>query len=231
MFVLMSQVKLDLISQQWLSIGLSGPHSADELQQALADYSLPSKPDEVQHPHNNLILTRLLGVHPRFLLTGSPETIQSLWERLDVHAAPVGEDAWALSDILAAVPTLDAQISDKFIPQMLNLQALNGLSFKKGCYPGQEVVARMHYLGKLKRHMRPISFQANTLPEPGTSLFSSNTTSGQGAGHLVNVRPAGNGQIQALAVIDNKTAEAGDIHVGADNGPIANMQPLPYSLE
>jgi folate-binding protein YgfZ len=154
-----------------------------------------------------------------------------LWERLDVHAAPIGEDAWALSDILAAVPTLDAQISDKFIPQMLNLQALNGLSFKKGCYPGQEVVARMHYLGKLKRHMRLISFQMTELPEPGTSLFSPNTTSGQGAGHLVNVRPAGNGQINALAVIDNNTVEHGDIRVGSDNGPVVSIQNLPYSLE
>jgi folate-binding protein YgfZ len=65
-----------------------------------------------------------------------------------------------------------AATRELFIPQMLNLQAVGGVSFKKGCYTGQEIVARMQYLGKLKRRLYRVKLDASDLPEPGTQLFS-----------------------------------------------------------
>jgi folate-binding protein YgfZ len=90
---------------------------------------------------------------PRFLVIADNETVTNLWNQ-EGEIVRSGQSAWRLADISAGVPSITAGVVEAFVPQMINLQLLDGLSFTKGCYPGQEIVARMHYLGKLKRHMR-----------------------------------------------------------------------------
>ena len=97
-----------------------------------------------------------------------------------------------------------------FIPQMLNLQAVGGVSFKKGCYTGQEIVARMQYLGKLKRRLYRLSLDAAQLPEPGTPLFAPSHNSS--IGEVVLAANAGQ-NIELLAVLQAEAAEAGDCSV------------------
>lgn len=115
-----------------------------------------------------------------------------------------------------------------FIPQMLNLQAVGGVSFKKGCYTGQEIVARMQYLGKLKRRLYRLQLAAGELPEPGTPLFS--PTHGSAIGEVVLAARAGQ-NIELLAVLQAEAAESGDIHLGALEGPSLQLLDLPYELD
>ena len=150
MFVLMSKVSFDDSSDTLVHIGVSGPTAIDQLSQHVKE--LPAQIDDMTQIDGYTII-KLPGLHPRFEIYGEMETIKTLWNKLDVHAAAIGSGPWSLLDILAGIPTIYPQTSEAFVPHMVNMQIINGVSFQKGCYAGQEIVARMQYLGKLKRQM------------------------------------------------------------------------------
>ncbi|MHC8399679.1 CAF17-like 4Fe-4S cluster assembly/insertion protein YgfZ [Pseudomonas sp. MDT1-17] len=135
---------------------------------------------------------------------------------------------WLLGQIRAGIGQVMPSTRELFIPQMLNLQAVGGVSFKKGCYTGQEIVARMQYLGKLKRRLYRLKLDANALPEPGTALFS--PTHGSSIGEVVLAALAEQ-NIELLAVLQAEAAEGGDIHLGALDGPALHLLDLPYKLD
>ncbi|MGV8886701.1 MAG: YgfZ/GcvT domain-containing protein [Pseudomonas sp.] len=135
---------------------------------------------------------------------------------------------WLLGQIRAGVGQVMPSTRELFIPQMLNLQAVGGVSFKKGCYTGQEIVARMQYLGKLKRRLYRLNLDAIELPEPGTPLFS--PTHGSSIGEVVLAARAEK-NIELLAVLQAEAAEGGDIHLGALDGPALHLLDLPYTLD
>ncbi|WP_426217283.1 YgfZ/GcvT domain-containing protein [Pseudomonas sp. DWRC2-2] len=135
---------------------------------------------------------------------------------------------WLLGQIRAGIGQVMPQTRELFIPQMLNLQAVGGVSFKKGCYTGQEIVARMQYLGKLKRRLYRLSLDASELPEPGTPLFSPSHNSA--IGEVVIAAKAGE-SIELLAVLQAEAADSGDVHVGTLEGPGLQLLDLPYTLD
>jgi folate-binding protein YgfZ len=146
-------------------------------------------------------------------------------------AAALGEgdlNQWLLGQVRAGIGQVMAGTRELFIPQMLNLQAIGGVSFKKGCYTGQEIVARMQYLGKLKRRLYRLQLAADELPEPGTALFS--PTHGSAIGEVVLAARDGQ-NIELLAVLQAEAAEGGDIHLGALEGPSLQLLDLPYELD
>lgn len=114
---------------------------------------------------------------------------------------------------------------------MVNLQLTNGVSFKKGCYTGQEIVARMQYLGKLKRRMYLAHVQSDTIPEPGDELFAADSSSGQGTGKIVNASPSPEGGYQVLAVVEISSQAKNKIHLGEKNGPTLEFAELPYPFQ
>lgn len=140
--------------------------------------------------------------------------------------APLND--WLLGQVRAGVGQVMAQTRELFIPQMLNLQAVGGVSFKKGCYTGQEIVARMQYLGKLKRRLYRVALAADTLPQPGTPLFS--PTHNSAIGEVVLGAQAGEG-CELLAVLQADAVEGGEIHVGEAQGPLLSLLSLPYELD
>jgi folate-binding Fe-S cluster repair protein YgfZ len=111
---------------------------------------------------------------------------------------------------------------------MLNLQAVGGVSFKKGCYTGQEIVARMQYLGKLKRRLYRLSLADKDVPEPGAALFS--PVHASSVGNVVIAARTAQG-VELLAVLQADAAESGDIHLGAADGPALQLADLPYQLD
>ncbi|MHC8325407.1 CAF17-like 4Fe-4S cluster assembly/insertion protein YgfZ [Pseudomonas sp. LB1P83] len=135
---------------------------------------------------------------------------------------------WLLGQVRAGIGQVMPSTRELFIPQMLNLQAVGGVSFKKGCYTGQEIVARMQYLGKLKRRLYRLTLDASELPEPGTQLFS--PSHGSSIGEVVLAANAGQ-NIELLAVLQAEAAEGGDIHLGALEGPALHLLDLPYQLD
>ena len=138
--------------------------------------------------------------------------------------------AWGLLEILTGLPSVYAANSEQFVPQMANLQLVDGVSFKKGCYPGQEIVARMQYLGTLKRRMYLGRIATDEPVLPGASLFSAGDGE-QAAGRVVDAQPHPDGGQAALAVLQISAAEAGDLHLGASDGPAFSLESLPYAFE
>ncbi len=149
---------------------------------------------------------------------------QSLWSSDTPNLAL---DAWRLRNIQSGFPTLQPATVEQFVPQMVNLQQAGGLSFKKGCYPGQEIVARMQYLGKLKRQMLRFSFEsdaegANEV-KAGDKVVAGDDSE---AGVIVDAVQHGS-QVELLAVMKLAVLDS-PLSV---SGHELSRQPLPYSLE
>ena len=228
MYVMRADVTLEDVSDNFLRIGISGEAAVDELQTVMSD--VPSEADKLRHS-GDITLLRVPGVLPRFeAYISSLETASKLWDSLNVRGAPVGESAWRLLEIRDGLPNIFAATSELFVPQMTNLQLLNGISFKKGCYPGQEIVARMQYLGTLKRRMYLGHVDTDQQPSPADSLFTG-TDSEQAVGRIVDAQPHPDGGQLLLAVMQIKVAEAGDMHLGSAEGPLMVLEPLPYAFE
>ena len=228
MFILMSKVSFDDSSDALQRIGVSGPNALAHLKDHIK--TLPEQLDDVSQSDNFTII-KLPGLHDRFEIIGEREDIQALWNKLDVHAAPIGSAPWALLDILAGQPTIYPETSEAFIPQMLNMHIINGVSFQKGCYTGQEVVARMQYLGKTKRQMYHVYIKTNDQVKPGDALFSAESTSGQGTGTVVDAQAdVVDGGYEALAVINISDAETGKLQLHDENGPDIELRSLPYAF-
>lgn len=227
MFVLRAKVTLEDASDTLVRIGIASPHGATELKDILGD--LPEDVDGAIH-NNGLTVIRLPGAQPRFEIAGEFAAAKDIWNKLSVHATPVGASVWDLLDIRAGIPTIYAATSEAFVPQMVNLHLVNGVSFKKGCYPGQEIVARMHYLGTLKRRMYLAHILSDTAPQPGDALYGSGTENTQSIGAIVTAQPAPEGGFDALAVMEIKAVENNSVHLRSSGGAALAFRELPYPL-
>lgn len=142
---------------------------------------------------------------------------------------PEGElNQWLLGQIRAGLGQVMPETRELFIPQMLNLQAVGGVSFKKGCYTGQEIVARMQYLGKLKRRLYRLALPGDALPVPGTALFAPSHNSAIGEVVLAARTQQG---VELLAVLQAEAVEGGELHLETLEGPTLQLLDLPYQLD
>jgi folate-binding protein YgfZ len=165
---------------------------------------------------------------PRYLwLTTAANATAALPALKD--ALPLGgNQAWHLAAVHAAVPQVTAKTQEQFVPQMVNLELLGGVNFKKGCYPGQEIVARSQYLGKLKRRMALATID-NAAALAGQEVFST-ADPDQPCGMIVNA--AVNGVGGADALIEMKLASLeDDVHLGSAGGAKVSFLPMPYPLD
>ena len=165
----------------------------------------------------------------RWLLALDPATAVSRWQALAATARPVGLAAWQWLEIAAGQPRVVAATQEAFIPQMLNMElpAVAGVSFSKGCYPGQEIVARTQYLGKVKR--RTFRARLATAVAPGASVYAPETGE-QHCGAIVSVAPSPAGGFECLVCAQIGAVEAGAVHVGAPGGDRLEFMPLPYEM-
>ncbi|MFA5916531.1 MAG: folate-binding protein [Burkholderiales bacterium] len=165
----------------------------------------------------------------RWLLALDAATAGSRWQQLTASARPVGLAAWQWLDIAAGQPRVVAATQEAFVPQMLNMElpAVAGVSFSKGCYPGQEIVARTQYLGKVKR--RTFRARLATASVPGAHVYAPETGD-QHCGALVSVAPSPAGGFECLVCVQIGAVEAGEVHVGALGGERLEFLPLPYEL-
>ena len=223
MFVLRAQVTLEDASGELARFGITGSCAAD---------LLPFAPgaDKATATRDDITVIRLPGERPRFEIIGPVSALAPLWSKLSETATQTGPDFWSLMDIRAGVPNVFEDTVEAFVPQMANLQLIGGVSFTKGCYTGQEVVARMQYLGKLKRRMYLAHIADTQRPAPGAEVFSPSSESGQGAGRIVDAAPSPDGGFDALAVLQISSAEAGDVRLHDAAGPVLELRPMPYDL-
>jgi folate-binding protein YgfZ len=211
MFVLRSKVTLEDISASVTALGLTGLQAVELLQ----SQSLPAPAHALElAQHGELRILRRLGETPRFSLHGPATALAALRERWGLDCATGTVQDWRRLDILGGVPTVLPQTSDHFVPQMANLDRLNGISYDKGCYTGQEIVARLHYLGQLKRRMFICRTTAATV-EPGTAIFDGDET--QAVGEVVQSAPESGGSVLS-AVLQLSHAESEQLHLGSPEG-------------
>ncbi len=228
MFVLRAQVSIE-VAQDWVVMGIIAPSTkvpentqnwlGSDNADAMASWTVNGHPAIKLHSGADQTRTTLFG--PSDAVATS---LQQLIDQLDASETLwqwASKEAWALSDVLAGVPSVVARNQDAFVPQMMNMEQVDGLSFKKGCYPGQEIVARMQYLGKLKRHMIRLSSPSTAAPFPGDTLTAGEDTS---AGVVVTSVVTDQG-MTCLAVVKT-SVDASDFVW--DESPMT-PEALPYS--
>lgn len=188
-FVLRSRVTIGL-DQEMRAVGIGGPKAAAVLATVVG--APPRASLELVH-YPAATLVRLPG--PAFLALAPVTEMAPLWTALATAARPAGSAAWDWLQVRAGIPSITASTQDQFIPQMVGLDALDGISFDKGCYPGQEIVARTHYLGEVKRRL--VRGQVDADARPGDTLV----VDGQTRGTVVNAAPSPAGGCDFLAVV------------------------------
>lgn len=212
MFVLRAKCRLEDASAAAPLQGLAG----DAARLALGD-AAGGEPWSVQAVGADRVirLPDAAGV-PRWLRVGSGA----------VDGPALDAEVWRWLEVQSAVPRIVAATREQFVPQMVNLELVGGVDFKKGCYPGQEIVARSQYRGTLKR--RALLFDVSAPAAPGQELFSASDP-GQPAGMVAAAarNPAGGWSVFA----ETKLAAAGEaLHLGSADGPRLTPIPLPYAL-
>ncbi len=229
MYVLRAKVKITDSSNEIISLGLSGDKATEILRQ-LHNEELPVL--GVSHvPSLSTSIIRISDT--RFQLNTTLEQAPTLWQLLATEANTVGSAYWDWLNIHAGIPVILPQTQEQFVPQMANLDLIGGINFKKGCYPGQEIVARMHYLGKLKRRMYLAHISTDIAPRPGDELFSADMAvqdQAQTCGMVVNSTLSPAGGYDILAVIQIASHDTQSIHLDSLQGPALTFEKLPYSL-
>lgn len=150
-------------------------------------------------------------------------------EILNNHAMQVAEsDLWRISEIVSGTPQVYAATSEEFIPQHINLDLISAVSFSKGCYPGQEIVARLRYLGKMKQRMIAGTVQDETGIEPGQGVFTVERAE-QKSGSVVEAVQCG-AIYYVLCTVPSNYIDEGELRLRESSGPVVNRLPLPYPI-
>lgn len=212
MFILRADVRIDEISDCLEVVGVSG---ADAFSNRFAAWAGAAEVDE-STVFEDVTIVRVAGRHPRFLLIGPPEGIETIASaRPTDEVSRANSEAWRLADICAGVPRVTAKSSDAFLPQMLNLDRFGAVSFEKGCYVGQEIVARAQHLGRIKRR----SYLARTsAATEGDAILDTTRNGARKVGVVVAAEPHPDGGSAALMVLDIESADSAALRVGHSDG-------------
>lgn len=226
MYVLRAKVAVRDITDETVVFGFVGRSAITTLQRWFPSLPLACY-DKVDSAAGSLIRLADANGKTRWQWIMSTTTAAEVVPVLCAELVLAEACYWRLSDIRAAVPLITLATQEKFVPQMINFEAIGGVDFKKGCYPGQEIVARSQYLGKLKRRMLPASVNASSV-EAGMEVFTG-TDPEQPCGMIVNAERDRAGQAHCLVEMKLAAFDAEPIHLGVD-GPVLQFSALPYVL-
>jgi hypothetical protein len=210
-YVLRTRVQLTDASDAVRAIGLGGPGSATALRQLVG-----AAPAGVMSLVRSRVATAMRLGDDLFLAAVPRERWGGTWDDLAALARPAATQGWAWRLIRAGIPVITSATQGRFVPQMLNLEQLGAISFTKGCYPGQEIVARAQYRGEVKRRLFCLHAPAG-VPEPGEEVFRPGET--VPCGVVVNAAPAPSRGYDLLAVLLAEAAGAAALHLGTPEGP------------
>ncbi|HKP66247.1 MAG TPA: folate-binding protein, partial [Casimicrobiaceae bacterium] len=204
-------------------VGVAGPAAAAAARDALGITATAWK----AVPFGN-DATALALPDGRIVIT-APATRGPLIHAALARNAVIGDvNMWRWFGIAAGVPMIKSATSDKFVPQTANWDVVGGISFKKGCYPGQEIVARMQYLGRLKERLHAFRTDTDDVTA-GARLFSA-TFGDEPCGTVVNAAPDPTGGSVLLAVVQSVAVAAHDIRLGGADGALLRLLALPYAV-
>ncbi|HLD09004.1 MAG TPA: folate-binding protein YgfZ [Methylophilaceae bacterium] len=225
MYVMRSKVTIVDVSANTLCIGVAGKDTEASLRAIFG--KVPNQVHELVSLDNAALL-RMPGAAPRYLIFSDAKYAPTIWEQLQKTHKSVGKACWDWLEIQAGIPEISPETQEEFVPQMINLDALDGINYKKCCYTGQEIVARMHYLGKIKRRTQLAHIATNEQPQAGDDVFS--TGSNEPVGKMVRSAPSPQGGFDVLAEIRLESLETGTMHLKPADGPALELLKLPYAL-
>lgn len=207
MYVLRSKLTLTDASDEFGCLGLIGDDAPALLAQA--GIPVPAQPNAATRT-KALHVLRLIGELPRYALYGPEDLLGTLKKNWESATLPGTEDEWALRRILAEEPTVHPETSEHFVAQMLDLDKLGGVDFKKGCYIGQEIIARAQYRGGVKRHMVRAESHTAARLKPGTDIHAQDQASP--VAEVVDARLDSAGVCQMLLVIQDDARQMSLVH-------------------
>jgi tRNA-modifying protein YgfZ len=228
MFVLRAKAKLTDATGELAVVGLAG-----DVRKALSGV-FDALPDgvhvKVDGPAGSLIRVPDALGKLRYLWVGPKAEVEARLPQLDGKLTRVSAAVWDWLDIRAGEPRITQPVVEQFVPQMVNFDVLGGVNFRKGCYPGQEVVARSQYRGTIKRRtsLANVAGERETVA-PGAEIFHSADPE-QPCGMVVNAAAAPEGGVDVLVEVKLAALEGGSVHLGAADGPLLTFLPLPYGL-
>ncbi len=223
MYVLRAKAVLSEADASIALLGLAGAPAVAALPGAATALAVWRKLDVADGAH----LVRLPdgAGQPRWLWAGPAVAAEALLATLP----ELPPEHWDWLEVRSGVAPVLAATSEAFVPQMLNYELVGGVNFQKGCYPGQEIVARSQYRGTLKRRAVLMHAAAAAAPLAGRELYWSGDA-GQPSGLVALAAPAPGGGHDVIAEIKLAALESGSLHLGAPDGPLLERQPLPYPL-
>lgn len=224
MYVLRAKVKITDAGDEIISLGLSGVNAQEILRAQFGE--LPELPLGAKGTTTGNVIR--IG-ETRFQINTTMTDAAALWTVLGQRAQQVGSACWDWLNIRSGIPVILPQTQEQFVAQMVNFELLGGVNFNKGCYPGQEIVARMQYLGKLKRRMYLAHIDGSNTPQAGDELFCADME-GQASGMIVNAARAPNGGHDVLATVQISSRETQTVHWLSLQGEPLRFIPLPYPL-
>ena len=221
MYIMRSKVSITEENDLAL-VGISG-NTSDNLLSAL-QFDTPT--DAYQTSQNDHgVCMQIPGEPARYCLCLNETATGMITNAVDSETKIFADSYWQWLDILNGLPMVYSDTQEAFVPQMTNMELIDGVSFSKGCYPGQEVVARLHYLGNANRRMYRFTVTTDSPIKSGDELFSSEKT----IGNVVSVVAENDSTYSGLAVlrVENITY---DINTQASNGSTLELLPLPYTI-
>lgn len=224
MYVLRAKVKVSDTGDDVVTLGVSGANAQGMLAEQFD--AVPQLILDVLS-HNNGSVIKVGDA--RFIISTAATNAEGIWTSLSQHARPVGSTCWDWLNIRSGIPVILPATQEQFVAQMVNLELIGGVNFSKGCYPGQEIVARMQYLGKLKRRMYLAHLDSNDPPLAGDELFSAEMA-GQASGMIVNAAPAPGGGYDVLASVQTSSRESQQLHWKSLQGGTLQFLPPPYAM-
>ena len=210
MFVLRAKVKLTSQTETHVLLGIAGPQAGE----ALADAGLPCPAATMTSAASNGVQVLALEAG-RYIVSAPLEAVPTLWQKFSIKARPAGLPVWRWLDIKMGFPLVTLATKEEFVPQMADFEKLGGVSFHKGCYPGQEIVARTQYLGKVKRHL--FRLKSKIPMQAGADLYSPDNPD-QACGMVVSSAASPDGGFDALAVVQSNFAA--NLHLESREGPL-----------
>ncbi|HDR9759450.1 TPA: folate-binding protein YgfZ [Burkholderia cepacia] len=227
MFVLRAKAKLTDASDTLAVVGFAG-----DVRDALSGI-FDALPDgvhvKVDGPAGTLIRVPDAAGRKRYLWIGPRAEVDVRVAALGGTLPVVSPAVWDWLDIRAGEPRITQPAVEQFVPQMVNFDVIGAVNFRKGCYPGQEIVARSQYRGTIKRRtaLAHVAGETDTV-HAGVELFHSDDP-GQPCGMIVNAAAAPAGGVDALVEIKLAALDNGTVHLGSADGPVLAFDALPYA--
>lgn len=233
MFIMRSDVQLEEVSKSLIQVGFAGEFTDLDMQ-----YSLDTKVKETfecgmisETGMENLLAIKVPGPYHKYALFGPTEEMITVWKNLRNNGDVTNSFDWTLLDIAAGIATVTSATSAQFTAQFFNLDKLEAINFKKGCFPGQEIIARIHYRGKVTKRTLRIHIDEALNLVPGDTLELKDPNDKTHKLTVINSNPGVLEGTLCLAIATLKSLDAVEGELTTLTGSAVQIEPLPYSIK